>query len=854
VNRKTGLGLGLIVLVVAALYCWTLLSASEGRPIAPLDDTYIHFQYARQIARGHPWQYNDGDPRSTGATSPLYPFVLAAGYVLGFTGERLAWFALALGILSLALSTWLIYRITRSLLEGVSQRDTALVRWTPTGAAVLFVLTGAIQWAFMSGMESGLFTLFVLAALDAVVASPEAAPAHRAAFWVAMAALTRPEGLVLAGVLWLVTVGQSLSRHQAGHGPGRFRSLFQEVWPISLAVLIGASSFLINLALTGSPIATGAQAKSWLGNVPFRPGDILGSILGGYRIVMERFTIGPLASRPWFLTPGVLLLAIAGWLALLRQRKWSQLALTLGWFFLGVLATASLITVTWQVGRYQVPFLAVLAPLAALGLVTCTSGLPKRWRGPIVVGLASALLAGTLISTLQARSLYQRSAYTVKGQHLAIADWIRHNLPAKTLVGVHDTGAIRYVGQRPTYDMIGLTTQGAATAWRHGAGAIFERLERSPVRPDYFATYPDVISLPYLVATDLFAAELFRVEVPDFAIASAGPVQAVYRADWSLAGSGDHSYQADTLRRTQGLELADHLDLADLEDEAAHELYFWEGTIRPGFPTEVQQYRYRTDPALEVLDGGRLVNGGLAFRVAAQPGQPLLLVARLHPMQAGAVRVSVDAHDLGLWRYPALPGEWLETAFYVPAAVVTRDNPEIRFEVDTTNPAFRHFALYYLWVWQGQPAPYAPQSEQSLSARLGDAVELVGYDLPPTSSGYRPGETVQLVLYWRAVIEPARDAKVFVHLYDPNGEIVTQADQRPYHGTRPPYTWAAGEMLDDPYALALPPDLAPGRYTLGLGMYDPVTGARLPVQVTAEHRLSENRILLSSIDIVTETE
>ena len=141
-----------------------------------------------------------------------------------------------------------------------------------------------------------------------------------------------------------------------------------------------------------------------------------------------------------------------------------------------------------------------------------------------------------------------------------------------------------------------------------------------------------------------------------------------------------------------------------------------------------------------------------------------------------------------------------------------------------------------------------------MSARLGDAVELAGYDLPPAGSGYRPGETVRLVLYWRAVAQPTRDAKVFVHLYDPNGEIVTQADQRPYHGTRPPYTWAAGEMLDDPYALALPPDLAPGRYTLGLGMYDPITGARLPVEVSTEHRLSENRILLKGIDVVAETE
>jgi hypothetical protein len=404
--------------------------------------------------------------------------------------------------------------------------------------------------------------------------------------------------------------------------------------------------------------------------------------------------------------------------------------------------------------------------------------------------------------------------------------------------------------------MIGLTTQGAATAWRHGAGAVFERLEHSPELPDHFATYPDVFSLPYLAATDLFAAELFRAQVPDFVVASAGPMQAVYRADWRLAGSGDRLYQADMLRRTEGLTLLDRLDLADLEDEAAHDLSFWEGAVRSGFPTEVQQYRYRTDATIEVLDGGRLVNGGLAFHVAVQSGQPVLLTARLHPAQAGAVRVIVDDRDLGLWRYPAQPGAWLETAYFIPAAALTQDRPEIRLQVETADPAFRHFALYHLWVWGGEPVPFVPNPTHPLSARLGDAVELVGYDqstgqMDNRPTLYQPGETIQLVLYWRAVARPTDDAKVFVHLYNQEGEIVTQQDHRPYHGTRPPLTWSPGEMLDDPYTLVLPSDLPAGRYTLGVGMYDATTAVRLPVTVATERQLSDDRILLGTFEVVS---
>src|SRR5215475_3677802 len=81
-----------VVFTAAFLYLSVGLSASGGpTPVMPLDDTYIHFQYARVLAEGHPLQYNPGQPPTSGATSLLYPLVLAVGYVLGFQGERLAW-------------------------------------------------------------------------------------------------------------------------------------------------------------------------------------------------------------------------------------------------------------------------------------------------------------------------------------------------------------------------------------------------------------------------------------------------------------------------------------------------------------------------------------------------------------------------------------------------------------------------------------------------------------------------------------------------------------------------------------------------------------------------------------------
>src|SRR5262249_13773441 len=48
-----------------------------GHSAAPLDDAYIHFQYARAIAEGHPLRFQAGEPISSGATSLLWPAILA---------------------------------------------------------------------------------------------------------------------------------------------------------------------------------------------------------------------------------------------------------------------------------------------------------------------------------------------------------------------------------------------------------------------------------------------------------------------------------------------------------------------------------------------------------------------------------------------------------------------------------------------------------------------------------------------------------------------------------------------------------------------------------------------------------
>ncbi len=91
--------------LVLAVYAAFMVAGSwHGQPIMPLDDAYIHFQYARSIATGQPYAYNPGLPPTSGATSFLYPYILAIGYLIGFTGLNLGWWATGVGAVALAAS------------------------------------------------------------------------------------------------------------------------------------------------------------------------------------------------------------------------------------------------------------------------------------------------------------------------------------------------------------------------------------------------------------------------------------------------------------------------------------------------------------------------------------------------------------------------------------------------------------------------------------------------------------------------------------------------------------------------------------------------------------------------------
>ena len=105
-------------------------------------------------------------------------------------------------------------------------------------------------------------------------------------------------------------------------------------------------------------------------------------------------------------------------------------------------------------------------------------------------------------------------------------------------------------------------------------------------------------------------------------------------------------------------------------------------------------------------------------------------------------------------------------------------------------------------------------------------VELRGWRMEQAP---RAGATLDLALTWRAIARLDRDWVVFAHLVDAGGTIVAEDNRQPQAGVFPTAQWAAGDWVESHHLIALPATLAPGAYTLRVGMFDPQSGDRAGV-------------------------
>lgn len=803
-NRRVWLWwlvLPLLASITLGVYGVINFNAGHGNLIMPLDDVYIHFQYAKQLALGLPYQYNVGQPPTSGATSLIYPYLLAIGYKIGFTDLWLGLWAMLVG--TLALWGMLVGMFRWTQIWGVS----------PNYATCIALLAGmgCVPWHFMSGMETGL----VLCALVWTCVAFAERKLRLFVIFATLLAVTRPEASLMASVASVLMAWRL--RHVVP-----LRRLLCLLLPMSAIGFQPALNWLI----TGSSVATGNQSKSILAMIPPDWGVIIGRVAQNVVRMWGELLTG-YGQEGWYLPAGLGVIALIGLGLLLRQREKRPIAvLLITWLLIISGAISTLDNAFWHFKRYQMPLVVIAMLLASYALIYGWQNVRVRtlaWGYGLIWGVFGIVI-GAQFGVFQ----FYNVGY-VWAQPYQMALWLKNNTLADSVIAVHDVGMMRYVGERNTLDIVGLTTPNASAYWRNGVGSVAQLLLRE--KPDFIASYGrgHGYGLAYLEATRLMQEPLAVFEIDDWQaqlnVALAGNRQAIYAPNW-----------ADLyVNPNNDLAIVAEIDVADLSSEQLAD-YTWQSRYASGFITEVYDMRLpncTSNTACMWLDGGRLINGYESFVLnRIDTTKDLVLRTLVHPMTDGTLDIFVNNQLVATRTIIQQAGTWFWIETTLPTSLLRPSNT-IRIVPRTDG----YYMPYHHWVY---PAPLSNTlaSSDAIVTYLGN-FGLQNYAISQTDN------QLQLDFTWTTPQEMAGDYRLFVHLYDDLSQPpVAQIDQYPRNGTAPFGVWLRGTLVDTITlnTVALPD----GEYTLVMGFYDPYSGERL-LPTESDFEVLDGRVLLQKV-------
>jgi hypothetical protein len=144
------------------------------------------------------------------------------------------------------------------------------------------------------------------------------------------------------------------------------------------------------------------------------------------------------------------------------------------------------------------------------------------------------------------------------------------------------------------------------------------------------------------------------------------------------------------------------------------------------------------------------------------------------------------------------------------------------------------------WLHLHSTGNTAEPAGVDVRADFGGQVALIGYTASTMQA--EPGETVDLMLYWKAQRPLEINYQVFLHVLRPDGELVTQSHKL-NPGEFPTRRWPLDRYVWDGHELLLPLDMPPGEYVMATGLWVQAEGWRLPVLDENGEQIGDNYVL-----------
>lgn len=439
-----------IQLLVAFIYIYKLnLTSSIG---VPLDDAYIHFVYAKNLATYGELSFNPGEP-SVGTTSILWVILLAIGYKIG----NIIIFTIFLGIFFSLISAFSIYEITKSLFNNN--------RYS-LAAALLYIIPGNNIWLSLSGLEVTMFLAFGLLTIlfyykDKLLLS---------SVFGGLLFLTRPEGILL---LVLIFSYEVIFRSK------NKRSLRRMLIILVIPAMIILPYLIYNLFSTGHLLPTTFAGRRWLyglsESISFSYESSFGFIVSwGNRLVkwvfMHQSMRDYIPIQLSIIIVAILfILLFAGFVRYLSLMiKSYKKMLDIGsasillflWFAIHNFVYSIILPSLGHAGRYQAINFIMIWIFIVLGIISIADFLKLKYKTvsnkPVMAAFFFFIFIINIFSMWSWSDIYVSSTTHINDVHAQAGKWINLNLPKDAIVASFDIGAVKYYSDRYIVDLGGL--------------------------------------------------------------------------------------------------------------------------------------------------------------------------------------------------------------------------------------------------------------------------------------------------------------------------------------------------------------------------------------------------------------
>jgi arabinofuranosyltransferase len=411
-----------------------------------VDDVYISLRYARNLANGHGLVFNtDGSHPVEGYTNFLWVLMETVLFIAGFSDETILHVIRVAGILfgmGVVITTYSLMRMLDF------EKRTSLI-----AVLLLCVLPEFSFWS-VGGLETMLYMFLMMLSLYVYIYERKSGKDHVwSMFLLFLLAITRPEGLFIAGVIIAYHLIQGAINHT-------FKQSFYSILAgIILFLVLYGMYFTWRLNMYGYffPNTFYAKKVADISQLFYRSQEI------------TKF-VGPLL--PFFA------IASIGFFRFHKKYAYERL------LFFSVLVTlisfCYLARVEWMPGhRYELPFVPLLLVFFAAGLTKIAYSENRRFTSSVrryaIPFCLLIFFGGFLMSRFnELRKKGNEFGKQLNRAHVPLGKWLKRHAPANASYASWDMGAVPYFSGLHT--IVDINREGLLNSYTTHNGYDIDRL------------------------------------------------------------------------------------------------------------------------------------------------------------------------------------------------------------------------------------------------------------------------------------------------------------------------------------------------------------------------------------------